>query len=167
MAEQTQQATQEPTGGRDRPQFPDGYGVPESDEGLLAWEEVNDWLAETKVFWIATTRPDGKPHAIPIWGAWVGNCFYFDGSPETRWARNIATNPGIVVHIEKGDVAVMVEGSVEGMIPDPAVHKKIRESYGARYDYVPEEGGLMYKATPSKVFAWAEFPKSVTRFRLG
>jgi nitroimidazol reductase NimA-like FMN-containing flavoprotein (pyridoxamine 5'-phosphate oxidase superfamily) len=147
--------------------MPDGYGVPDNDEGLLNWEQVNEWLEQTKVFWIGTTRPDGRPHAIPIWGAWVENCFYFDGSPETRWARNIATNPGIVVHIERGDVAVMVDGTVEGLVPGPEVHSKIRESYGSRYDYVPKEGEIMYKATPKVAFAWADFPRSVTKFRFG
>lgn len=162
MAEQT---TQEPTV-VERPKMPDGYGVPENDEGLLEWSQVEEWLAEARVIWLATTRPDGKPHAIPIWGAWVDNCFYCDGSPETRWARNITSNPNIVVHIEKGiDAAVMVEGTVEGLVPGPEVLEKIRASYGSKYDYRPEEGALMYRTTPSKVIAWAEFPKSVTRFR--
>ncbi|MEO8285373.1 MAG: pyridoxamine 5'-phosphate oxidase family protein [Chloroflexota bacterium] len=162
MAEQTRQ---EPV--VVRPLMPKDYGVPEDKEGTIAWSDADRWLSEAKIYWIATTRPDGRPHAVPIWGAWVEERFYFDGSPETRWGRNIAENPAIVVHIEKGDVAVMVEGVVEEVKPGPEVHKKIREAYGARYDYVPTEGVGMYMVEPTVGFAWGEFPKSVTKYRFG
>ncbi len=165
MAEQAGKPTGEPV--VERPMMPGGYGVPEGDEGTIPWREADAWLVETKVFWIATTRPDGRPHANPIWGAWIEGQFYFDGSPQTRWARNIAANPAIVVHIEKGDVAVMIEGVVEETVPQSEIHAKIRASYGARYSYIPEEGGVMYVVKPSVGFAWAEFPRSVTKYKFG
>ena len=165
MANEVQQTGHEPVAGR--PDLPKDYGIPQDSEGLVTWSAVNEWLEQTKVFWIGTTWPDGRPHAIPIWGAWVENKFFFDGSPKTRWARNLAQNPAIVVHIEKGDAAVMVEGSVEAMVVDSATHAKVRASYGSRYDYTPEEGGLMYVATPKVAFAWDKFPTSVTKFKFG
>ena len=45
--------------------MPEGYGVPEGPEGLLGWEEVDARLAEARVYWMATTRPDGRPHVVP------------------------------------------------------------------------------------------------------
>ena len=164
---QTQEAGAEQLPVAGRPDLPKDYGIPTSEEGQVDWSAVNGWLEETKVFWIGTTWPDGRPHAIPIWGAWVENKFFFDGSPRTRWARNLAQNPGIVVHIEKGDVAVMVEGTAEDIVPDAEVHKKVRASYGSRYDYTPEEGGRMYVVTPRVAFAWDSFPTSVTKFNFG
>lgn len=151
----------------ERPTLPDGYGVPEHTDGVIEWEQVEEWLAQAKIYWIATTRPDGRPHAIPIWGAWVESRFFFDGSPDTRWARNLAKNPAISVHIEKGDVAVMIEGVVEEVVPEGEMHREIREAFGSRYDYTPAEGGLMYMVKPNVGFAWAEFPKSVTRYKFG
>jgi len=165
MAEQAEQVGQEPLAGR--PDLPKDYGIPEDNETLVVWSDVRGWLEQTKVFWIGTTWPDGRPHANPIWGAWVDDKFFFDGSPKTRWGRNLAANPGIVVHIESGEVAVMIEGSVEEVVPDQELHKKIVASYRSRYDYAPEEGALMYAATPKVAFAWDNFPKSVTRFKFG
>jgi nitroimidazol reductase NimA-like FMN-containing flavoprotein (pyridoxamine 5'-phosphate oxidase superfamily) len=165
MSEQAEQIGQAPLAGR--PDVPKDYGIPQDNEGLVAWSDVNEWLTQPKVYWIGTTWPDGRPHAIPIWGAWVDNKFYFEGSPSTRWARNLAANPAIVVHIESGEIAVMVEGSVESIVPDHDLHKKIVESFRSRYDYAPEEGGTMYVATPKVVFAWDNFPKRVTRFKFG
>ena len=28
-------------------------------------------------YWIATTRPDGRPHAAPVWGVWLDDALWF------------------------------------------------------------------------------------------
>ncbi len=55
----------------DRPVVPDGYGVPEHNDGLLNWSDVETRLLSTKNVWMATTRPDGRPHVVPRWGVWL------------------------------------------------------------------------------------------------
>src|ERR687898_1014383 len=108
MTEQTTQTAAEPR--RDRPQMPDGYGVPETDEGLLSWSWAEERLAAARNYWFSTTRPDGRPHAMPAWAVWLDGVLYFEGSPETRRARNLATNPSLAVHLENGDQVVVLEG---------------------------------------------------------
>jgi hypothetical protein len=49
--------------------------------------------------------------------------------------------------------------------PDAALFQRIRESYGARYDYRPETPGQLYAVRPRTVLAWREFPKDATRWR--
>lgn len=71
---------------------PAGYRFPEASEGLLPWSHAEKLLQDARNYWIATVRPAGCPHVTPVWGAWVGRALYFDGSPTTRWARNIAMN---------------------------------------------------------------------------
>src|SRR4051794_36156625 len=105
------QSPAEPKAGR--PYLPEGYGVPNNDVGLMPWSKPREALEQARLYWVSTTRPDGRPHAVPIWGAWLDNTFYFEGSPETRRGRNLAVNPAVVVHIERGDLAVMVEGVAE------------------------------------------------------
>ena len=78
---------------RERPTFPDGYGLPETDDGLLEWAAVETRLVGSKHYWLATVRPDGRPHLIPRWGVWVDDAFYYDGSSTTRHARNAEGNP--------------------------------------------------------------------------
>jgi hypothetical protein len=93
-----------------RPRFPAGYGVPQTEEGLLPWTWARTQLQQAITYWLVTTSPDGRPHTIPTWGAWVDDHFYCEGSPKTRYARNIARDPRVLVHLGSGDEVVIVEG---------------------------------------------------------
>ncbi len=156
--------------------MPEGYGVPTTEEGMLAWSWASKRLERALIYWVATTRPDGRPHAVPIWGAWVDGTFYFEGSPETRRGRNLATNPAIVVHLERGDDIVIVEGIAEEVPgPNPSLASRVADAFTAKY--LPKygyrsardswhEGGL-YAVRPRVALAWAEFPITATRWRFG
>ena len=52
-----------------RPNIP-GYGLPDSKKGLLPWKWAEDRLKVSRQFWIATTRPDGRPHVMIVWALW-------------------------------------------------------------------------------------------------
>ncbi|HZD22598.1 MAG TPA: pyridoxamine 5'-phosphate oxidase family protein, partial [Acidimicrobiia bacterium] len=93
----------------DRPSLPDGYGV-ESASRYVAWDDVVSRLVESLHYWLATTRPDGRPHVIPRWGVWLGDRFWYDGSPDTIHARNLARDPSCVLHLESGSQVTILEG---------------------------------------------------------
>jgi len=162
----------EPT--TDRPLFPKGYGVPETEEGLLPWSWAVERLEAARNYWFSTTRPDGRPHAMPAWAAWIDGALYFEGSPETRRARNLATNPAISVHLESGDEVVILEGVTEvaGVPPRPLAERlaaNFTAKYAETHDYRPtpeqwDRGGL-WVLRPRVAFGWKEFPTSVTRWR--
>lgn len=147
-----------------RPTMPAGYGIPQSSEGMFAWDEIRGYLETAQLYWIATTRPDGRPHVVPIWGAWVDDHFYFEGSPETRRGRNLAANPAVAVHIEQGNLAIIVEGIAEETDLDPERFTRIADSFAARYNYRPENSAGMYVVRPQVAFAWSEFPTTATRW---
>ena len=71
-----------------RPQFPDGYI--ENPQSLLSWQAVERRLITAKNYWLSSVHPEQRPHAVPVWGVWFENRFYFDGSPQTRHAKNIS-----------------------------------------------------------------------------
>ncbi|MEZ5378730.1 MAG: pyridoxamine 5'-phosphate oxidase family protein [Acidimicrobiales bacterium] len=159
----------------DRPVMPEGYGVPTTDEGLLSWDQVVERLATSTQYWMATTRPDGRPHVVPRWGAWIDGHLWYDGSPDTLHARNLATNSSCVLHLEDGWQAVIVEGT-SGPTDPPGLEfgARIAEAFTSKYGakgYSPEpdawegeaSGGLM-KFTPKKSMAWFDFPNDVSRF---
>ena len=159
-----------------RPVMPDGYGVPDSSEGTLAWSWAVERLEQARNYWFSTTRPDGRPHAMPAWAVWLDGVLYFEGSPETRRARNLAANPALVVHLESGDEVVILEGRVrEASPPDPALAGRLAEAFSAKYgqshDYRPgpdqwDQGGL-WAMSPQVAFAWNKFPTNTTRWRFG
>lgn len=157
----------------DRPSLPQGYGIPESTQGTLPWSFVEERVAEARNYWIVTVRPDGRPHAMPVWGAWLDGKLYIEGSPETRRHRNIAANRHVVAHLESGDQVVIIEGEAyEAGKPEPALGVRLSQEYTAKYGsvgYAPgpnawDDGGL-YTIYPRKVFAWTKFPQDTTRWR--
>jgi hypothetical protein len=154
--------------------MPDGYGIPESGEGTLPWRFVEERLAEALNYWIVTVRPDGRPHAMPVWGAWLDGKLFIEGSPETVRHRNLAGNPHVVAHLESGDQVVIIEGeATEAGKPEPALGRRLSQVYSGKYapaGYTPgpdawDRGGL-YVIRPRKVFAWTKFPQDTTRWRL-
>ena len=158
----------------DRPALPNGYGIPEDTEGTLPWSFVEEQMAAARNYWIATVRPDSRPHAMPVWGAWLDGKLYIEGSPHTRRHRNLVANPHVVAHLESGDQVVIVEGEAyESGKPDATMGKRLSQSFIHKYassGYSPgpdawDNGGL-YVIYPKKVFAWTKFPEDTTRWRI-
>jgi hypothetical protein len=169
MAESTKTPTSE------RPVMPDGYGLPTSAQGLLAWSDVEERLRVAQHYWLATVRPDGTPHAVPRWGVWLDGRFWYDGAPTTRHALNLATNPACSLHLESGTEAVIVEGTSEpSRAPASGLGARLAEAFGkySALGYTPtaqswdgEDGGGLRVLTPRRALAWFSFPKDATRFR--
>jgi nitroimidazol reductase NimA-like FMN-containing flavoprotein (pyridoxamine 5'-phosphate oxidase superfamily) len=156
----------------DRPHMPDGYLVESNLAGYVSWEHVRQRMSESLNYWIGTTRPDGRAHVTPIWGMWLDDTFYFDGSPETTRGRNIAANPHISVHLESGDDVVIMEGQAfEIKAPSLEIRERLAAAYSAKYashDYAPgpetwAQGGL-YIFHTHKVLAWTSFAQDPTRW---
>lgn len=160
----------------DRPLMPEGYGVPETDDGMLAWADVEERLVDSTQYWMATARDDGRPHVVPRWGIWLDGGLYYDGSPATLHARNVAARGDCVLHLEDGWQAVIVEGTAApadppGLELGGRIAAEMRRKYGEK-GYEPEpdawegeaSGGLV-RFTPVKAMAWFDFPADVTRFR--
>ena len=160
----------------DRPQVPTGYGVPNSDDGMLEWAEVEERLRSSTEYWMATTRPDGRPHVVPRWGVWMDGRFWYDGARDTIHARNLALNSACALHLEDGRQAVIVEGlSKPATPPGQELGGRLSAGMTAKYGklgYSPEPdawdgldtGGLTVM-TPTKAMAWFDFPTDITRFR--
>jgi hypothetical protein len=153
-----------------RPKFPKGYV--DNPASYLTWDWVAEQLTDSKHYWLASVRPNGKPHVVPRWGVFINNKFYYDGSPETRHARNILGNPKVTLHLESGEKAIILEGtSRPADKPDPEFAIQLAKAISAKYavlGYSPEpnqwdEGGL-YIFTPRQCIAWSKFNEDPTKF---
>jgi general stress protein 26 len=150
-----------------RPKFPGVYGIHTDDDGLLDWSWAEERLVAARNYWITTVRPDSSPHAMPVWGLWHDDAFYFSSSLESRKARNLAANPALAVHLESGDEVVILEGSVE-YEGDEELLRRLGEDYSRKYEFeVSFTGGRpLMVLRPGVAYAWLEqeFPKTATRF---
>ncbi|TNM68520.1 pyridoxamine 5'-phosphate oxidase [Streptomyces sp. NP160] len=161
----------------ERPTMPEGYGLPETTDGVLEWAAVEERLVAAQHYWLATVRPDGRPHVVPRWGVWVDGRFWYDGAPTTVHARNLATNPACTLNLESGAQAVVVEGESRSARADAdGLGARLAGAFVKYHDagYSPgadawagEDGGGLRVLVPRRALAWFSFPTDCTRFTFG
>ncbi len=150
------------------PRVPALYGLKPRTQ-YLPWRHAEQRLERSRNYWICTTRPDGRPHAMPVWGAWLDGAFYFGTALSSRKGRNLARQPAVSVHLESGDDVVILEGeAVE--VADNKTIAKIDAAYRKKYQTplltIPGETAL-YRVRPRAALAWTEknFPNDATRWQ--
>src|SRR5260370_12022207 len=95
-----------------RPYMP-GYGLLPAGEGtgLLPWSWAEERLKSSRNYWLVSCWPDGRPHAMPVWGMWHEGQFWFSSSKPSPKARNLTANPPCIVTTEDAANPVVVEGT--------------------------------------------------------
>ena len=136
---------------------PAGYGFPQDAANLLDWAHAERQLEQAHSYWLATTSSNGRPHVTPLWGVWVDGALYFDGHPRTRWARNIAANPAVCVHLESGEDVVILDGLAEDVTTDEALGQRIVAAWMAKYGKLPPDpaGSGLFRMRPRVGRGWS------------
>jgi hypothetical protein len=138
---------------------------------FLPWRHAEQRLEKSRSYWICTTRPDGRPHSMPVWGFWAEGALYFGTGRDTRKAKNLARNPAVSIHLESADDMVVFEGVAQEIDPakfDKATVKRFdavsRKKYKMPFTIIP--GSVMYRVRPRVAWAWQEkkFPYHSTRW---
>ena len=122
----------------------------------LPWRWAVARLEAARTYWIATTRPDGRPHTRPVWGVWLDNAFYF--STGSLAAPNLADQPAITMHLESREEVVIVEGVAE-LAQGEELLKRVGALYDAKYQWEHDSDAVadpFYALRPKVVFGWAE-----------
>ena len=177
-------AVTEPTAERNL----DGYGAPP-----IPWTKVRERLEEgltqapgsggpgRHTCWLATVRPDGGPHVMPLGVLWVDGAFYFNAGATTRKARNLAHDPRCVITVATHGFDLVVEGEA-ARVTDDARLQRIAEVYAAEgWQPTVRDGALyaefsapsagpppwdVYEMRPTTVFALGTAePYGATRWR--
>lgn len=166
----------------------DGYGAPP-----IPWTRVRERLEgglsqgpgsggpARHTCWLATVRPDSRPHVMPLGVLWVDGAFFFNSGPATRKGKNLAHNAHCVITVATHDFDLVVEGEAV-KVTDEAKLQRIAEVYasqgwqptvrdGALYaEYSAPSAGPppwdIYEVTPATVFALGTAePYGATRWR--
>ncbi len=134
----------------DRPDIPYGLKGPTEGVGLLPWKRASERMRGSYIYWVSTTRKDGRPHSIPVWGIWLDETLYFSNGALT--ARNLARDPRVSVHLESGEDAVIIEGVVEVATGKPLI-KRINSAYNEKYLWEGTQD-TWFALRPRVAFAW-------------
>lgn len=103
-----------------------------------------DRLTRARNLWLASVRPDGRPHLVPIWFVVLAGRWYICTSAGSVKARNLLANPRVALALEDGDQPLVVEGRARRVIPAAAVARAFQDKFAwditadADYDAVFE-----------------------------
>ncbi|PSL52255.1 pyridoxamine 5'-phosphate oxidase [Saccharothrix carnea] len=106
----------------------DRYG-----SAALPWSRPRDVLvADTPgvdlTFFVATARPDGRPHSAGVGAIWVDDVLYFVSGPGTRKSRNLAVNPACSISVRLRGIDLVLEGEAR-RTTEPAVLERVASIY--------------------------------------
>lgn len=73
--------------------------------------------------WLATTRPDGRPHTAGIGALWFEGKFYIVTGADTRKGRNLAKNANCVVSVALKGLDLVVEGRAVKVTDDATLQR--------------------------------------------
>ena len=130
---------------------------------------------------LATTRPDGRPHVAGVGALWESGKFYFVSGPETRKSQNLAERPDCVITANLPDLDLVVEGTARKVTDAPTLERLARrydaqgwpatvegDAFTAPYS-APSAGPPpwnLYEFTPATAFGVASAePHGATRWR--
>ena len=133
----------------------------EASGGRLPWLTVDLTLRVTRSGWLSTTRPNGRPHAAPVWFVWAEGAVYFTTAATSQKGVNLSSQPYAVLQVGDGDDVIIVEGRTR-LVPDPAERRQMADRYGEKYvepvtgerAVVDWPGAALYRLDAERVMAW-------------
>jgi general stress protein 26 len=151
-----------------------------ADATPTSWAEGRQVLEQAEVFWLATVRPNGRPHVTPLLAIWQDGALYFSTGPDEQKARNLTHNPRCVLttgcnSLEEG-LDLVIEGDAV-LIEDEATLRRLADQYATKYGwqfsvrdgaFYNDHGGeaLVYAVPPTRAFGFGKGDTySQTRWR--
>ncbi len=90
---------------------------------------TDERLATAKNVWIATVKPDGRPHLVPVWFVVSDGRWYFVTDPKSVKARNLQSNANVALALEDGSSPHIVEGQAKAVEPSAEVIGAFKQKY--------------------------------------
>jgi uncharacterized pyridoxamine 5'-phosphate oxidase family protein len=153
-----------------------------SSEGATstAWIDALDLLDSSRIYWLATVRPDGRPHVTPLFSVLVDGVLFFCTGPGERKAKNLAANSQCAIMTGCNQVEgldVVVEGEAVRVLDEPRL-QRIAAQYASKYNWHyrvsdgvltgPVGEVLVFEVQPTTAFGFGKGEHfSQTRWRFG
>src|SRR5687768_10580561 len=104
---------------------------------------IEQRLRSEPTVWLSSTRPDGRPHVVPVWFSWDGSVFDLFSKPNAQKVRNLRQHADVMLAIgqpnETFDVE-LVEGTA-AVLPDPTA-RVVRPSMFEKYAHLMTRAAL-------------------------
>jgi hypothetical protein len=73
-------------------------------------QDLDERLHRESNLWLATTRPDGRPHLTPIWFVWHDGSIWICTSAHNVKHANLLAEPRVMLSLESGSAPVLAAG---------------------------------------------------------
>jgi len=77
------------------------------------WEaHIDQRLRADPIIWLASTRPDGRPHVVPVWFLYDGTTILSFSLPAAQKVRTLCQNPAVMLALASarhGNEIIMLE----------------------------------------------------------
>jgi len=103
--------------------------------GHIPWRVVDAQLNALRTVWVSSTRPDGRPHSVPVWYLWEDGdapAIVFSSLENSQKTRNLEHQSWVVIHAGDGDDTYIFEGEAE-IIGDSAERERLNRLYMEKY----------------------------------
>ena len=114
-----------------------------------SWDVALDRLehpAPGQNHWLATVRPDGSPHLMPIIAFWIDGAFHFLAGEGTRKGRNLGADDRCVIgtgNLTMPSLDLIVEGHAKP-ITDEAEARRLAAEFGGEAWELEARGSDIY-----------------------
>ena len=116
-----------------------------------AWSDGQHELDAAEIYWVATVRPDGRPHVAPLLSIWLDGALYFCTGETERKAKNLDENPHCIVltgtnRLSEG-LNIVVEGAAATLTDDAKLHRlsdAFVAQYGEGWRYTVRDGAFYH-----------------------
>ena len=78
--------------------------------GFIPWSVVDLRMRAARTIWLATARPDGRAHAVPVWFVWRDPAVYTISRFDLQKVVNLRHRSWAIAHLADGDDALILEG---------------------------------------------------------
>ncbi|MDQ2807531.1 MAG: pyridoxamine 5'-phosphate oxidase family protein [Chloroflexota bacterium] len=157
------------------------YG--DADAKVTPWAETRARLSVGGTHWLATVRPDGRPHVVPVGVALLENLLYFTTGQGTRKQQNLAHNAHCVITTTTPGYDLVVEGTAAQVREDGLLQRVAAVYVAQGWPATVQDGAFaapfsapttgpppydVYEITPTVAFAFGTAEATVyytTRYR--
>jgi F420H(2)-dependent biliverdin reductase len=90
-------------------------------------------LDDRTTIWLATVRPDGRPHLTPIWFAWHRDRVWVCTNRAAVKTRNVLADPRVSVSLEDGGNPLVGEGTA--VVHERPYPSDVAEVFARRFEW--------------------------------
>jgi PPOX class probable F420-dependent enzyme len=136
----------------------------------MSQQQIDDFLEQPLIARVATVRPDGRPHVVPVWFEWDGSTLRFEAEMGSAKVTNLRHDArvSVAVDVTRGGFryrAVLMEGRGR-IVEDRTVAVPVIERIFRRYvgdegletsrarRIVHESNSGVVEVMPERVISW-------------